>query len=78
METKLTTTDGRNRSQQSRLIDVNTVAALCGCSARHAWRLSDSGRMPSPIALGALRRWDRAVIEAWITDGCPAVRKAVR
>ena len=78
METKLTTTDGRNTKGLSLLIDVNTVAALCGCSARHVWRLSDSGKMPRPIALSALRRWDRAVIETWIADGCPAVRRAVR
>jgi len=56
------------------LLDVEAVAALLGCSPRHVYRLSDSGRMPAPLRLGALVRWNRAAVESWIDQGCPSVR----
>jgi excisionase family DNA binding protein len=57
------------------LLDVNEVAKQLGCSARHVYRLCDGGKMPRPVRLGALVRWNRAAIEAWITQGCPIVRQ---
>ena len=66
----------RTPGESSLLIDVNSVAGLLCCSPRHVWRLADAGRMPRPYKVGALCRWDRAVIRDWITQGCPAVRKA--
>jgi excisionase family DNA binding protein len=56
------------------LLDVQTVAALLKCSTRHIYRLSDSGRMPIPVKLGTLVRWNRAAVESWIDQGCPSVR----
>jgi excisionase family DNA binding protein len=56
----------------ARLLDVVAVAALLGVSSRHVYRLADGGRMPRPLKLGGARRWDRAAIESWIADGCPA------
>jgi len=67
----------RKISEQSLLIDVHSVATLLACSARHVWRLADSGRMPRPFKIGALSRWDRATIERWVSEGCPNCRKAV-
>ena len=62
-------------TDQSSLIGLGTVAALCGdCSKRHIMRLADAGKMPRPIKLGALLRWRRDEIERWVADGCPAVR----
>lgn len=58
------------------LLDVDQVAALCRCSARHVYRLADAGRMPRPLKLGALVRWNRATVLAWIADGCPKIRVA--
>jgi excisionase family DNA binding protein len=52
------------------LLDVHNVAELLGCSSRHVRRLVDVGRMPRPLKLGALVRWNRQVIEDWINDGC--------
>ena len=61
------------------LLDVEQVAKLLGCSTRHVYRLADSGRMPRPVKLGALNRWPKAAILAWIDDGCPSVaRRAAR
>ena len=56
------------------LLDVNEVAAMLGCSARHVYRLTDAGKMPRPVKLGSLVRWNRASIEDWIGGGCKPVR----
>jgi excisionase family DNA binding protein len=60
------------------LLDVQAVAELLGCSARHVYRLADADRMPRPVKLGALVRWSKLAIEAWIADGCPSCRKGGR
>lgn len=60
------------------LIDTQSVAELLGCSPRHVARLRDGGLMPTPLKLGRLCKWRRAVIEQWIEDGCPAVRKSAK
>jgi excisionase family DNA binding protein len=59
-------------------IDVQEVARMCSCSTRHIWRLADAGKMPAPIRLGALVRWNRQVIEQWIAAGCPPARRTPR
>lgn len=58
----------------AQLLDVARVAALLDCSPRHVYRLADAGRMPRPRHVGALVRWQKSEIEAWVADGCPAVR----
>jgi len=60
------------------LADVQAVAELLSCSTRHVYRLSDAGKMPAPLKLGALVRWSRASIDSWIADGCPSCRKGAR
>lgn len=74
MVTTLTTETTSTR--ESPLLDVNAVAELLHCSARHIYRMSDAGNMPRPVRLGALVRWNRAAVEGWIEDGCPSCRKA--
>ena len=61
-------------SDKAALLDVGEVSRLLGCSARHVYRLSDAGKMPAPVKLGALVRWNRSAINLWIEQGCPAVR----
>jgi excisionase family DNA binding protein len=56
------------------LLDVQAVAELLGCSARHIYRLSDAGKMPAPVKLGSLVRWSASAIREWIDAGCPSVR----
>ncbi len=61
----------------AKLIDVDCVAEICGCSPRTVYRLCDAGKMPRPIKLGALVRWKATgpgSIQEWIDSGCPAVR----
>jgi excisionase family DNA binding protein len=62
----------------ARLLDVQEVAELLRCSTRHVYRLSDAGRMPAPVKLGALVRWNLGAIDTWIAQGCPAVRSTKR
>jgi excisionase family DNA binding protein len=57
---------------ESRLLSVSAVAKLLGVSQRHVHRLADAGRMPPPLRLGGARRWDRVVLDRWVSDGCPA------
>ena len=65
-------------SAESVMLTVHDVARMLNCSARTVYRLTDSGRMPRPVKLGALVRWPRNVVERWIAAGCPNVRKEVR
>lgn len=60
------------------LLTVREVATMLGCSPRHIYRLADAGRMPGPLRLGVLVRWDRSTIESWVGDGCPRVRSVTR
>lgn len=57
------------------LLDVKQVGQMLGCSARHVYRLCDAGRMPRPVHLGALVRWRRQELDAWLEAGCPDLRK---
>jgi excisionase family DNA binding protein len=60
------------------LLDVQAVAALLDCSPRHVYRLSDSGRMPTPLKLGALVRWRRQDLDTWLAGGCKPIRATGR
>jgi excisionase family DNA binding protein len=60
------------------LLDVRAVAALLDCSPRHVYRMSDAGRMPAPVRLGALVRWRRQDLDAWQAGGCRPLRPAGR
>lgn len=60
------------------LLDVGQVAELLSCSPRHVYRLSDAGRMPPPVRLGALVRWSRQSLEEWIAAGCKPCRAVGR
>ncbi len=76
MRTTANAADGRtvrdrSADRDAALLDVQAVADLLCCSTRHVYRLADAGRMPRPVRLGALVRWSRDQILAWIADGCP-------
>jgi excisionase family DNA binding protein len=60
------------------LLNVRAVAALLNCSTRHIYRLADAGRMPVPLKLGALIRWRRTEVDAWIAGGCKSNRQPGR
>ena len=56
------------------MLTVKAVAQLLACSTRHVYRLAEAGLMPRPVKLGALVRWPRGVVLAWIAQGCPSCR----
>lgn len=59
-----------------RLLDTWEVSEMLGCSRRQVWRLKDSGFMPQPIRLGGRSvKWQRGILEQWVHDGCPDVRR---
>lgn len=60
---------------QTQLMTVDQVAETLQIGVRSVWRLKDSGRMPAPVRLGKSVRWQKGLIDAWIGDGCPDVRK---
>jgi excisionase family DNA binding protein len=70
----MTTTISPADAPAAQLLDVRAVAALLHCSARHVYRMSDSGSMPRPVKLGALVRWRRADLDDWLASGCKPVR----
>ena len=47
---------------EAALLDVKQVAVLLHCSERHVYRLADDRRMPPPMKLGALVRWNRVTV----------------
>jgi len=57
--------------ERAAMLAVDDVAEMLKCSTRTVYRLSDAGRMPRPVKLGALVRWPRQAVEQWIADGCP-------
>ncbi|MGA2062454.1 MAG: excisionase family DNA-binding protein [Thermoguttaceae bacterium] len=70
----MTSLQSPERVSGRRLGDVETVADKLSCSSRHVYRLADAGRMPLPVRLGSLVRWDLDEIDVWISQGCPSVR----
>ena len=57
-------------SEESRLLDAESVSLRLGVSTRTLRRLVDSGRAPKPTKLGGLLRWPSRVIGDWIDSGC--------
>jgi excisionase family DNA binding protein len=74
----MTTATVPERATGRKLGDVRVVAAKLDCSPRHVYRMADAGRMPRPLRLGSLVRWDLDELDRWIADGCPSCRKGAR
>lgn len=71
----MTTATMSERATGRTLGDVKAVAEKLDCSPRHVYRMADAGRMPGPVRLGSLVRWDLEEIDRWIGAGCPSCRK---
>ena len=61
----------RPTAEKATMLTVNDVAKLLACSPRTVYRLADQGNIPQPAKIGGMVRWSRALLEQWITDGCP-------
>ena len=73
----MTTAMMPERVSGRKLGDVRVVAEKLDCSPRHVYRMADAGRMPAPLRLASLVRWDLEEIDRWIVEGCPSRRKGV-
>lgn len=62
-----------NTTCPSELLNVREVSKLLGCSQRHIYRLTDAGKMPRPVKLGALVRWRKTELTKWLETGCPPI-----
>ena len=52
-------------------VDARGVAKLLGASERHIRTLDAEGKLPAPIQLGRLKKWNRDELRAWMESGCP-------
>ncbi len=75
MKNTTTKTDGLPKHVTPELLNVDMVARKLDCSPRHVFRMVDADKMPPPVQLGRLVRWNRQELEQWIADGCPSYRK---
>ena len=66
--------DAREPDQSPLMLNVKQVASLLCVSERQVYRMTDRGLMPRPLKLGALNRWPKANLEAWLADGAKPVR----
>jgi len=57
------------------LLTVKDLAAWLSMGQRTIWSHADSGKIPAPCRIGGSVRWRRAVIEEWLEQGCPPVRR---
>lgn len=58
-------------STEPLLIDAKALAKLLSCSIRSIWRLKSSGKIPTPVRVGASVRWPTETVREWIAMGCP-------
>lgn len=56
------------------LLTKKDVARRLAVSERSVDRMRDEKKMPLPFLVGNLPRWNPEALEAWIADGCKAVK----
>jgi predicted DNA-binding transcriptional regulator AlpA len=59
------------RSRLNLTCSTDRMAELLDISPSHLWNLYNENKTPAPVFLGRCLRWPVAVMEAWITAGCP-------
>ena len=57
------------------LLTAKELARRLSLAERTIWRHADSGRIPRPVKIGGSVRWNRKMIEEWVADGCPDLRR---
>jgi len=59
------------RNCEKRLLRDTEAAAILGICRRTFYRLWKTGAAPAGIKLLKSHRWDRQVLDLWISQGCP-------
>jgi predicted DNA-binding transcriptional regulator AlpA len=60
------------------LVAKDEAARLTGISPRSLDRLVSCGKFLPPVRLGGRVMWNRASLERWVQEGCPALKPAGR
>ena len=68
----------QDKASIDRMLDVNAVAEILGCSSRHVYRMADAGHMPRPVHIGKLVRWQQSNIKQWIDERCRKLRRVAK
>ncbi len=50
----------------SNLLTLSDLAKKLAVSAEHVRRMRSTDRIPAPVRLGRVMRWDEQVIDEWI------------
>jgi len=60
-----------------RLLTIQEMAAIVNCSVGTVYTMKAYGRVPPPIRLGRLLRWDPREVQKWLDNRCPSFEKKV-
>ena len=53
------------------LININELAKILNISTRSISRLVRDGKIPKPVHLNSMIRWNKDKITKWLDRGCP-------
>lgn len=56
------------------LLSVKDLCEILSCTRRTVYRMRDAGKLPQPMKIGGMVRWNPEEIEHWIACGCPETR----
>lgn len=60
------------------LLTADDLAAIAGVTVRTIRRWNELGQIPPALRIGAVVRWRRSEIEAFLRDGARPVRRGER
>lgn len=56
---------------QPKTVNARQLASLLQCSVNYVFVMKRGGKLPPPLRLPGILRWDKDVIAKWIDAGCP-------
>jgi hypothetical protein len=56
------------------LLDTRDMAEFLGIPAKAVQQMAWTGRIPIPIRLGAVMRWNIIRLLEWVESGCPRLK----
>ena len=60
-----------------RLLTIQEMAAIMNCSVASVYTMKAYGRVPPPLRIGRLVRWDPREVQQWLDNRCPSFEKKV-
>lgn len=56
------------------LLDIGGMAKFLGMSAKALQQMAWTGRVPVPVRLGGVMRWNIIRLLEWVESGCPRLK----